>query len=223
MESLSQQLRTYLVNLGAADVGFSRVSDGPDGLMNAVTIVARLSDAIVEEITDQPTYTYFHHYRTINTFLDQLAQQAGIFLQRHGYRYITVAASQSIPAAGSPYAGRYSHKKCAVLAGLGAIGKSNLFLHRTLGPRVRLATVFTDLACDGVRQAPLAPFSLCGGCRMCIEACPANAISFSQPRFTPQLCSDYMKQNFRMIGRGAVCGVCMRVCPAALQSPDLQF
>ena len=26
-------------------------------------------------------------------------------------------------------------------------------------------------------------------------------------------CSDYMKKAFQHIGRGAVCGVCMRVCP----------
>ena len=34
--------------------------------------------------------------------------------------------------------------KAACLAGLGSMGRSGLFLHRRWGPRVRLATLFTD-------------------------------------------------------------------------------
>ena len=31
--------------------------------------------------------------------------------------------------------------------------------------------------------------------------------------FDAKACSDYMKDKFKHIGRGAVCGVCMKVCP----------
>ncbi len=216
MEQLQKELINYLCEQGAADVGFSSVDDGPASLNNAITIVARLSDAVVDEISDRPTYTYFHHYRTVNQFLDQLALKCGFWLERHGYKYLAVAASQSIPALGSPFVGRYSHKKPATLAGLGSVGKNNLFLHKDFGPRVRLCTVFTDLcfSCG----SPLSS-SICTECNKCVIACPANAISGNawssdaQDFFNPQLCSEHMKKAYQKIGRGAVCGICMRVCP----------
>lgn len=34
--------------------------------------------------------------------------------------------------------------------------------------------------------------------------------------FDARACSDYMKDKFKSIGRGAVCGVCMRVCPKGM-------
>lgn len=221
MEQLQKELINYLREQGAADVGFSSVDDGPTSLNNAITIVARLSDAVVDEINGKPTYTYFHHYRTVNQFLDQLALKCGFWLEQRGYKYLTVAASQSIPALGSPFVGRYSHKKPATLAGLGSIGKNNLFLHKEYGPRVRLCTVFTDLSFEcGV---PLSS-SVCIGCNKCVNACPANAISGdpwdtnNASFFKPQLCSEHMKKAYQKIGRGAVCGICMQVCPIRKQS-----
>lgn len=221
LSSFQNELEAYLRDQGAADVGFSSVPDGPSNLNNAITIVARLSDAVVDEIENAPTYTYFHHYRTVNQFLDQLALKCGILLSRHGYKYINVAASQSIPAMGSPYQGRYSHKKAAVLSGLGSIGKNALFLHKEYGPRVRLCTVFTD--CEFDSGTPL-PASVCISCNKCVSVCPSHAISGTEwspdvdcaSFFSPKLCSDYMKQAFQKIGRGAVCGLCMRACPAPL-------
>lgn len=212
-------LRNYLLEQGASDVGFSRIDDGDFGdCRYAVSVVVRLSDAVVDEITDEPTHTYFHHYRTVSAMIDQLLLKAGLFLQKEGFRYITVAASQSVNKNGWNYCGRYSHKKAACLAGLGTVGKNSLFLHREFGPRVRLGTVMTDcpLPCEKHEVK-----SVCGSCRLCKDACPANAIlggewemGVSREQiFNPAACSEYMKKNFQQIGRGAVCGICMRVCP----------
>ena len=77
-------------------------------LKYAVSIVVKLSDAIIDEIDDAPTPTYFNHYRTVNAFIDRCLLEAGLFLQSKGYKYITVAASQSMPT--TPFNGRYSHK-----------------------------------------------------------------------------------------------------------------
>ncbi|MEG0020937.1 MAG: 4Fe-4S double cluster binding domain-containing protein [Oscillospiraceae bacterium] len=218
MQDIKEQIRQRLLSLGVSDVGFSSVEDGLSGLKNAVSVVVHLSDAIVEEIDDKPTHTYFNHYRTVNAFIDFCLLQTGLLLEQNGYRYITVAASQSINDEGWSYRGRYSHKKAAVLAGLGTVGKSCLFLHKKYGARVRLGTVFTD--CE-FSLLPVQAVDFCTGCNICKEHCPSGAIlgkswDSEMPRedfFKANLCSEYMKKEFKAIGRGAVCGLCVRYCP----------
>jgi epoxyqueuosine reductase len=216
---IDEQIKVLLQNSGVCDVGFAKVPDGPAGLQYAVSIVLPLSDAVVDEITDAPTYTYFHHYRTVNAYIDSLLLQTGLVLQNNGYRYMPVAASQSMPVDGNrTHMGRYSHKKAAVLAGLGSIGKSTLFLHRTHGPRVRLGTLFTDCPLP-VSESMTHPS--CGECRICVEACPARAIRGvdweegiqRSDMFDADVCNKYMRDHFMKIGRGSVCGICVNVCP----------
>ena len=128
-----------------------------------ISIAVKLSDAIIDEITDTPTHTYFHHYRTVNTFIDQTLLKLGIYLEQKGYRYITVGASQSINLNGWNYNGRYSHKKLACLAGMGTIGKSSLFLHKEYGARVRLGSLFTNCPVSFQNHAPV---SICKDCTL---------------------------------------------------------
>ncbi len=228
-----------LESLGASDAGLAylggtrldekdRVASG--GLPWVVSVVVRLSDAIIDEISVAgPTWTYFHHYRTVNAHIDRVLLNAGLWLQKRGGRYISVAASQSNPE--SPFEGRWSHKRAAILCGLGTIGRNSLFLHHQWGPRVRLGTLFTDwpgcselLATGEQNQCvnpeggrpPLSP--LCADCGICVEACPAGALgkrdSLVAGGFEADICSQWMKKNYHHIGRGAVCGICARVCPA---------
>ncbi len=216
--SIQEELKEYLISQGASDVGFAEIEDNDCDLKYGVSIVVALSHAIVGEIDGEPTHTYFNHYRSVNALIDQLLLKAGLFLQKRGYNYITVAASQSINKDGWNYKGRYSHKKAARLAGLGSIGKNSMFIHKELGTAVRLGTLFTD--CEFDCGEPMAE-SPCLNCDLCVKACPAKAITGKEwypgiereEIFAPDKCSNYMKQHFKHIGRGAVCGICMQVCP----------
>lgn len=64
-------------------------------------------------------------------------------------------------------------KDCAVMAGLGCIGKNNILVTPEYGPRVRLRalTVDADLPSSGPRQ-----FNPCKDCKVyCRKACPQNS------------------------------------------------
>ncbi len=211
---MKNEISKLLKAEGVSDIGFCKTDDGP--LPYAISIVVRLSDAVVDEINTEPTITYFHHYRTVNAFIDRCLLKLGLYLQDKGYKYIPVGASQSDPQ--KNYAGRYSHKKAAVLSGLGFIGKNSMFIHKDFGPRVRLGTIFTDYPFE---YENIIIENGCKGCNLCVKACPSGAILGGEWKhgterseiFDPELCSNYMKKEFQHIGRGAVCGICMKVCP----------
>ena len=212
---MNDTITDFLIQKQISQVGFSKAPDTPfDGLNGAISVVLHLSDAVIDQISGAPTHTYFHHYRTVNAYLDNVMLNLVLFLQNMGYDAAAVPASQSVEG----LQGVFSHKKAAVRAGLGYIGKSALFISHKFGPRVRLGTVFTNapLTLKNEKQE-----DNCGACGLCAANCGALAIKnipYSEGMerediFDAKACSDYMKSQFKHIGRGAVCGVCMAVCP----------
>ncbi|MBR5559229.1 MAG: 4Fe-4S dicluster domain-containing protein [Oscillospiraceae bacterium] len=219
--TMEEKLHERLLAMGVAEIAAAPAdNDAPAGMKYSLSLVVRLSDAVVEGIEGAPTHSYFHHYRTVNAFIDQAVLAAGMLLQQNGWRYMPVGASQSINLPDKYYEGLYSHKKAACRAGLGGMGRSNLFLHRLWGPRVRLGTLFTDCPLPGLELIPCG--NPCTGCNACVTACPAQALTGNalpqndaprELRIDPAACSEHMKRTYQHIGRGAVCGVCMAVCP----------
>lgn len=219
MENLTNQIREFLLENGASDVGFARLSY--DSLEYAISIVVKLSDFVLSQIDTAPTYTYFNHYKTANALIDRLTLLCGNYIESKGGLYMPIPASQTVNGHNT-YAGEFSHKKAAVYAGLGTIGKNALFLHHKYGPAVRLGTVFTNLPLEC--GTPLLK-SLCDGCNRCVKMCPAQALYGTQFSFEHadaalldrKACSDYMKQHFMHIGRGSVCGICIKECMAHIR------
>lgn len=220
---MQNEIKNLAISLGADTVGFCKLSDENvftqnlqlSGLSYGVSIGVKLSDAILKTIEKAPSFAYFQHYRTANTLLDTVAFRVASFIEKQGYLALPVAASQS-QGKQNPYEGLIPHKTIAVLSGLGFVGKSGLFISPTYGSKLRLATVLTNM--------PLTEFNnviqnACGTCTACRDACPAGAIFGELPKtdgqrnFDEQKCSHYMKEHFQDIGRGSVCGVCIKVCP----------
>ena len=71
--AIAETLSNILKENGVGDVGFAKATDGICGLPYSLSIVVPLSNAIIDEIDSAPTHTYFNHYRTVNTFIDQIA------------------------------------------------------------------------------------------------------------------------------------------------------
>lgn len=216
-----KELEKILLDEGASLVGFSCIESAPSpdypDFKYAVTIARKLSDTVVDTVDGEPTMSYFQHYRITNTKLDLLALSAVDFIESKGYRALPVAASQSTPYAKGEYRGIFPHKTGALLSGLGYIGKNGLLITEEFGPRVRFSTVLTDMALEPQREIIK---DGCGACMICKNACPAGAITGENyvpgaPRdsvIDAAKCSEHMK-TYKDIGRGAVCGVCVSVCP----------
>lgn len=211
-----------LLERGIAQIGFAEVrglvAEPYANYIYAITLVYKLSNGLLDEVQEGPTFSYFHHYRTVNAFLDSQTLWLSAMIEREGYRAVPVAASQSLPGSDGAYNSLFQHKTAAVLAGLGWIGKSALFVSPEFGPRVRLATVLTDMPLP--KGKPRMPVG-CGDCNICVQACPAMAIKGQNyfegcsrsDMFDAQACSQHMKRAYQHIGRGAVCGICVSRCP----------
>jgi epoxyqueuosine reductase QueG len=174
---------------------------------SAISLAVRLSDAVLEDIDDRPTELYLHHYRQANFFLDRVALGMALQIERRGYSALPVPASQIIDW--ERQRGHLSHKRVAVEAGLGWIGRNNLLVNPVHGARIRLATVLTTLPLQHDHPAD----GGCGSCRRCLALCPAGAIKERQEDFAhiacyEQLClfrkRDHIAQH--------ICGVCVKAC-----------
>ncbi|MDD2679789.1 MAG: reductive dehalogenase domain-containing protein [Candidatus Omnitrophica bacterium] len=176
-------------------------------LDRAVCLGLRLSGSVLEEISLAPTRLYFHHYRTVNASLDQIALKVANFIQKKGFQALPVPASIILDWENQK--AHLSHKKLGVLAGLGWLGRNNLLVNKELGSQFRLSTILTDMPLK--LDKPLK--ENCGTCRICVKVCPAQAIKDSPQEFEHLRCFEKLKefQKQKLVDQ-YVCGVCVNAC-----------
>ncbi len=101
-----------------------------------------------------PRYTWFDAYAVLREKLDELGRRIG------GSYRVLVDANQHVD------------REAAARSGVGFYGKNTLLITRRHGSWVVLGTLITD-----VELEPTPPLDAdCGECRLCIEACPTNAL-----------------------------------------------
>lgn len=204
---------------GFASLGRTPLSRFPE-LPYAVSILVQLDKEVADAVAQGPNAVYYDEYRTKNALLDSVSGQVAALILGTGWNALAVEASRRTDPVNIK--GDFPHKLAAVKAGLGWIGKSSLFLTRTHGPWLRLATVLTDLPL--AREAPIWK-NHCGACRKCQEACPAGAIQGNAwfpglPRedlVDVRRCDAWKIERYAEF-KGQVCGICMAVCPYGRKS-----
>lgn len=173
----------------------------------AISLGIRLSKSILEEIENAPTRLYFHHYRTINAFLDQVALKLSNYLQKKGFLTLPVPASLIVDWQNQK--AHLSHKKIGYLAGLGWIGRNNLLVNKELGSQFRLVSVLTNMPLKADKPVE----KDCGDCRLCIKICPSGAIKDSPGEFDHIKCFEKLRefQKQHLVDQ-YICGVCIKAC-----------
>jgi epoxyqueuosine reductase len=218
LSSSREGLEELCRSRGAAGFGVCRLSDirTDDFLLPeqtirdlpfAVSIALHLSPAVLGTLEDRPNQLYEHHYRQVNFALDRLALDLAMLIQNLGAQALPIAASQLVDWQNQR--GHLSHKRVAVGAGLGWLGRNNLLVTPRRGAQVRLVTVLTDLEMEA--DGPIE--NGCGSCRACITDCPAKAIGETEAEFRHLDCFAMLKefQSRRYVGQ-YICGLCVRAC-----------
>jgi len=198
---------------GVADIAAIRDTfhiDPPESVAHldrAISMAVRLSSAILDTLVDKPNLLYKHHYREANELLDGVACRMAGMIEDWNYRALAIAASQTIDW--RRQLAHLSHKKVAVAAGLGWLGRHNLLVTPPYGSRVRLVTILTSMPLR--TDAPLPDG--CGSCRACLTACPAKAIKERQQDFDHQACYEQLRYFAKKENIGYyICGLCQKAC-----------
>jgi epoxyqueuosine reductase len=146
-----------------------------------------------------PRYTWTDAYAELRERLDELGRRLG------GEYRVLVDANQHVD------------REAAARSGVGFYGKNTLLITRRHGSWVVLGTLVTTAELE-----PTLPLSLdCGSCRLCIDACPTNALDDPGVLDTNR-CLSYWTQsrhsipeNVRVALEDRVygCDICQDVCP----------
>jgi epoxyqueuosine reductase len=146
-----------------------------------------------------PRYTWRDAYAELREKLDALGARLG------GAYRVLVDANQHVD------------REAAVRAGLGFYGKNTLVITPRHGSWVVLGSLVTDVE---IAQSP--PFGRdCGACRLCIDACPTDALA-EAGTLDATRCLSYWTQSPASIPeeiRPAIgdavygCDICQDVCP----------
>jgi epoxyqueuosine reductase len=212
-----KNLKKFCLQQGIDLFGVAKIDEIKEGFLfskellakfdKAVSLGLRLSESVLEEITQAPTKLYFHHYRTLNALLDQTALKVSHYIQKKGFLGLPVPASQILDWQNQK--AHLSHKKIGYLAGLGWIGRNNLLVNKDLGSQFRLVTILTNMPLATDKPAK----KDCGSCRLCIKICPAAAIRENPTDFNHIRCFEKLKEFQRQrLADQYICGVCIKVC-----------
>lgn len=192
-----------------------------------ISIGRKLNPEIIEGICNGPTIEYFNHYRLVNSELAELTGKISTAFSEAGIEALPV--EPTISAGDEGYNEEYlrtltvslSHKMVATRAGLGWIGKTDLFISREFGPRLRLVSILLRED-PGISSRPVNR-SKCGNCNICVEKCPANAANglpwnvntsreeFFDPFKCREKCSELAITRLKVNER--ICGLCVYACP----------
>jgi len=203
---VSRDLRATLLASGATVVGFADVGEALRGDISHLTRAVSIG---VRRSLNEDTLA----------LLGSLQKKAEAHFRSGGHRFLCIPPDSD--RINGTFVSRlyplFTHKIAATCAGLGWIGRNGLLISPEHGPRLSLATVLTDAP---LRPDPPVEESLCGACRLCMEHCPAGAVTGQDwCRNSPfpvlvdnERCSAY-KKKARAAGRKPNCGLCISICP----------
>jgi epoxyqueuosine reductase len=185
----------------------SRLADEPVGhrpedlLPDAQSLIC-FGTPLPRAVYVMPTHEMETVWRSQNLLyrrLDTISMHIAALLEQHG--------ASALPTFGcipldmnkkGMIVGYLNQIRMAEVSGLGIIGKNGLLLHSKFGARLMLGGVITNIDLPEIRgsytQEPGCP----PDCRVCVDACPVNAIMGDKKQVKIMRCLSYTAQIHAM-------------------------
>lgn len=225
-----ESIKERAVELGADRCGIAGADsfiEAPEGFhprdifSPCKSVIVFIKQMPMDTIFAENPIPYTHTAYKMYEELDHIAMEMCRYLQENGARAVLVPSD--VPYLHWDAENMYGHgilslKHAAVLAGLGIMGKSTIFINRDLGNMTYIGAVLTD---RGFPPDPVVKDFACPpGCSKCIDICPVhamNGVSVNQ-----RLCREH---SFFKTGRGwdlYNCSECRKACTYRLGSRGTQ-
>lgn len=223
MNNLSEEVKQYLLGLGAVMVGIGDLSMLPQedrkNMPFGISIAIAYSPEDLHGIEDGPTEEYYRVYTRLNDMLDSIVIEGADYLRSMGYEAIAQTIDE-VSKVETKYDSILPHKTVATRAGMGWIGKCALLVTKKYGSAIRISTILTNAPLTA--DTPVND-SNCKDCKKCMEECPGGAVlgmnwSVKTDRkelFDPVKCRARARElSWNRLRREiSLCGKCILVCP----------
>jgi epoxyqueuosine reductase QueG len=223
MKNLSEELREFLLKLGASVVGFADLNELPlsdrNGYKFGVSFAIALRPEAVRAIFPGPSMVYYNEYIGVSDRLIRLAELGADFLKSKGIDALPLVKSNVVKD-DNVFRSRLPFKTVATRAGLGWIGKCAFLVTEQFGPAVRLGVILTNAQLDVGKPINS---SRCGKCEECIKMCPANGVSGKNWKvgtdrdelLDAKACKAKVIERGKMLNglTEGTCGLCIWACP----------
>ncbi len=221
---MKEEIRNAVISFGADVCGFAsceRFSDFPSGfcpidVYKECKSMISFGIALPKGLYDVPSRILYTHFNALSIQkVDDISFKIARYIEE-------TCGGIAIPVpSDSPYEyweketltgrGTISMKHAAVMAGIGTLGKSTLFLNEKYGNRLTLGLVLTNLSLE---SDPLSKEICLPNCKKCIEECSVHAIE--DMHVNQKLCRN---NAYGETSRGfptVECNKCRTVCPMRL-------
>lgn len=199
--------------------------DSPDDQLPGARTIIAYTVPFTKEVALDPEYAKFsgliwsEAYLLINKKFGEISGIVADYLRSQGFKAATVTATNDYDP--SDPVSSWSHRTMACAAGLGKFGL-NRILMTSKGSAVRYCSLLTtaELTPSGSYDGPVCLGLDGGSCKLCLEACPVNALTrwYDGGKFDCQelqeVYHDKMIEELSVDTAGT-CGKCIAVCPLA--------
>ncbi|VUT27044.1 MAG: Epoxyqueuosine reductase [Candidatus Methanolliviera sp. GoM_asphalt] len=201
---LTKEIKEKGIEFGAAKIGIGeadRCDKTPFFFTSPYTILKDAKSMISicvnypEGILDVPSDDPFVFLTTFGSFrvklqdkLRDIASSLVGFIDERGYKAVPIDPVIPIDER-RWFACLISHKYAGMMSGLGDIGMNNALLTPEFGPRIELATIFTNvpLKTDALFGGSIYE-GVCKECKKCADICPTQGIdAFKKPPYNIDL------------------------------------
>jgi epoxyqueuosine reductase QueG len=171
----------------------------PEDLLPGAESLICFGIPVPDAVYKTPNYTLESIWRSQNIYyrrLDTLSLRIATLLEENGKRSIPIfgCLPMGINERGE-VVGYLNQIKMGEVTGIGIIGRNGLLIHSRYGARLMLGGVVTTASLPDMHYPDIEEPGCPPNCRICIEACPVQAISLDKKRVNIMRCLSYTSRT----------------------------